>query len=99
MFYMVKLQFTDLEDTNLYNILTYRLFEDNVKRAAFLSIHVKGKQLFKEFINERVRRKSTINIWAPLRKARLKGMKNSNTKAHYISVLSLVIIGYCKSYS
>ena len=37
-----KLQFTDQEDTNLYNILTGRVFKDNVKRD-ILSIHVKGK--------------------------------------------------------
>ena len=36
-----KLQFTDQD---LYNILTGRLFQDNVKRD-ILSIHVKGKQL------------------------------------------------------
>ena len=36
-----KLQFTDQD---LYNILTGRLFKDNVKRD-ILFIHVKGKQL------------------------------------------------------
>ena len=41
----VKLQFTDREDTNLYNILTGSLFKDNVKRD-ILSTHVKRKQLY-----------------------------------------------------
>ena len=63
----VKLQFTDREDTNLYTILTGRLFKDNVKRD-ILSIYVKGKQLCKEFIDERLRKESTISIWAPLKK-------------------------------
>ena len=81
----VKLQFTDREDTNLYNVLTGRLFKDNVKRD-ILSTHVKGKQLYKEFIDERLRRGSTISISGPLKKkARLKGMKNSNKKAHYVT--------------
>ena len=85
MFDIAKLQFTDREDTKRHNISACHLFKDNVKRVEFLSIHVKGKQLYKEFINERLQRKSTINIWAPLRKARLKGMKNSNTEAHYVT--------------
>ena len=50
----VKLQFTDREDTNLYNILTDRLFKDNVKRDV-LSIHVKRKQICKEFVDEMLR--------------------------------------------
>ena len=58
----VKLQFTDPEDTNLYNTLTNRLFKDNVKRDV-LSVHVKGKELYKEFIDERFRRESAIRIW------------------------------------
>ena len=49
----VKLQFTDGEDRNLYNILTGHLFKDNVKEV-ILSIQVKGMQLHKEFIDERV---------------------------------------------
>ena len=57
----VKLQFTDREDANLYNILTGRLFKDNVKTDV-LSIHFKGKQLYKVFIDERLRRESTISI-------------------------------------
>ena len=80
----VKLQFTDREDANLYNILTGRIFKDNVKRDV-LSIHFKGKQLYKVFIDERLRRESTISICAPLKKERLKRMKNSNTKAHYVT--------------
>ena len=51
----VKLQFTNLEDTNLHNILTGPLFRDNVKRDT-LSIYVIGKQLCKEFIDERLRK-------------------------------------------
>ena len=39
----------------------------------------------KNFFDENLRRESTINIWAPLKKVRLKGMKNSNTKAHYVT--------------
>ena len=64
--------------------LTGRLFKDNVKRD-ILPIHAKRKQLYKEFINERLRGESTISIWAPLKKARLKGMKNSNSKAQITS--------------
>ena len=59
--------------------------KDNVKRVDFLSIYGKGKQLNKKFIDERLRRKSSISIWDPLKKARLKGMKNSNTKAHSVT--------------
>ena len=67
----VKLQFTDREDANLYNILTGRLFKDNVKTDV-LSIHFKGKQLYKVFIDERLRRESTISICAPLKKRKIK---------------------------
>ena len=58
----VKLQFTNLEDTNLYNILTGPLFRDDVKRDT-LSIYVVGTQLCKEFIDGRLRKESTISIW------------------------------------
>ena len=80
----VKLQYTDREDTNLYNILTARLIKYNVKRV-ILSTHVKGIQLYKEFVDEKLRKDSTVSIWAPLKKARLKRMKNRNTKAHYVT--------------
>ena len=71
-------------DANLYKILTGRLFKDNIKRV-ILSIHVKGIQLYKEFMDKRFWKESTVSIWAPLKKARLKRMKNSSTKAHYVT--------------
>ena len=62
----VKLQFTDWEDTTLYKTLPGCLYKDNVKRD-ILSMHVKGKQLYKECIDEKLLRESTISIWAPLK--------------------------------
>ena len=73
-FHTAKLQFTDRENTNLYNTLTRRLFKDNVKRD-ILSTPVKGKQLYREFIDERLRKELITSIWAPLKKARLNGMQ------------------------
>ena len=52
-FNTVKLHSTDREHKNLHNILTGGLFKDNVKYI--LSIHVKGIQFHKEFIDERLR--------------------------------------------
>ena len=69
----VKLQFTDRDDTNIYNTLTSRLFKDNVKRD-ILSIYRKGKQLCRKFIDERLRKELTTSIWAPLKKTILKGI-------------------------
>ena len=68
-------QFTYREDTNFCNIIAGRLFEYIVKRDV-LCINVKGIQLFKEFIDERLRKESAMSIWAPLKKGTLeKGMK------------------------
>ena len=38
-------------------------------------------QLIKEFSHERLQKKSTTSIWAPLKRARLKVTKKSNTNA------------------
>ena len=70
----VKLQYRDRENTNLYHILTARLFKDNVKRVV-LSIHVKGIQLYKEFVDEKLRKDSTVSIWAPLKSTIKKSEK------------------------
>ena len=78
-FDIVKLQFAGREDLNLYNILTGRLYKDNVKRD-ILSIHVKGKQLYKEFIDERLQRESTISIWAPLKESKIKRNEKQQCK-------------------
>ena len=59
---------------------------DNVD---IISIHVKGKELCKSFIDERLQKESTISIWAPLKKAKLKGNKSSNTKAQYVNYIKL----------
>ena len=52
----VKFQFKDQEGENFYNILAGRLFKDNFKKYT-LSIHVKGIQLPKKFIDERHQKK------------------------------------------
>ena len=83
-FVTVKLQFTDRQDTNLYNTITGRLFKDNVKRDV-LSIHIKGIQLYKKFIAERLRKGPKISIWDPLKKAGLKAMKSSKAKVDYVT--------------
>ena len=70
-FVTVKLQFTDRQDTNLYNTITGRLFKDNVKRDV-LSIHIKGIQLYRKFIVERLRKGPKTSIWDPLKKSRIK---------------------------
>ena len=58
----VKLQFTDRENTTLYKTLPgCLLYKDNVERD-ILSMHVKGKQLYKECIDEKLLRESTISI-------------------------------------
>ena len=84
MFGTVKLRFADLADASLYNIITGHLFEDNIRRDV-LSIHFKGIQLYKELINERLRKKLTISIWTPLKNARFKRIKTSTTKAEYVA--------------
>ena len=75
----VKLQYTDRENTNLYNILTASLFKDNVERVN-LSIHVKGIQLYKEFVDEKLRKGSTVSIWAPLKSTIKKNEKQKMQK-------------------
>ena len=67
----VKLQFTHRESTNLDNIMTGRLFENNVKRNV-LSIQVKQIHFYKEFTDDRFWKALTMRIRVPVKKARLK---------------------------
>ena len=60
------LQFTDREDTNLYNILTGFLFKSNVEEIFYLFI-LKGNNSAKNLLMKGFGEESTISIWAPLK--------------------------------
>ena len=59
------LQFTDREDTNVYNILT-DLFKSNVEEVFYLFI-LKEDNSAKNLLMKGFGEESTISIWAPLK--------------------------------
>ena len=59
------LQFTDREDTNVYNILT-GLFKSNVEEVFYLFI-LKENNSAKNLLMKGFAEESTISIWAPLK--------------------------------
>ena len=59
------LQFTDREDTNVYNILT-DLFKSNVEEVFYLFI-LKENNSAKNLLMKGFGEESTISIWAPLK--------------------------------
>lgn len=76
------------EDTNLYIILIARLFEHIYLLFEHIAISLfvlKEYNSTKEFFDENLQKESKVSIWAPLKKARLKTVKNRNTKVHYVT--------------
>ena len=78
------LQFTDREDTNVYNILT-GLFKSNVEEVFYLFILKENNSaknlLMKGFGWRRVNNQHLGSI----KKPRLIGMKYENAKDHYVA--------------
>ena len=85
----VKFQFTDREDTNLYNILTGRLFRYNVAVLfifIFLSIHVKEIQLFKVIYWSKASRRVNSQYSGSIQKSNIKGPLMQIWKSCYMFV-------------
>ena len=68
-----KLQFTDIVDHRLYNIVTGRVFPDAARDV--LAVYNKGFELFHKFTEERLQISSEVSIWAPLKKVNLMTFK------------------------
>ena len=71
---------TLLEDTPFRNIVTGQVFSDEIYND-LIGAYEKGQELYKTFVDERLKPESTVGIFAPIKKLKMKTCKQGNKAA------------------
>ena len=81
--------FDESNEGPIRNMITGQLFSDDICDD-ILKVETIGKKMYKDFIGERMKPDSTINIFDPLKKASIKTFKSAN-KSKSIKVNSKIV--------